>query len=75
MKPDTAASALRIPLPGGDRRQRRRTLIRAAAVLLRGVEQEEGQLSLELQSIVRRLDEIAAESGEGCGGAGPEFAP
>ena len=69
MKPDSAASALRITLPGIDKRQRRRTLIRAAAVLLRGIEQEEGNLSLELQSIVRRLDEIAAEAGESCGGA------
>ena len=70
MKPDSAASALKIPLPGVDRRQRRRTLIRAAAVLLRGIEQEEGNLSLELQEIARRLDEIAAETGESHGGAG-----
>ncbi len=71
MKPDSAASALRIPLTGVDKHQRRRTLIRAAAVLLRGIEQEEADLSLELQSIVRRLDEIAAEAGESRGGADP----
>lgn len=69
MKPDSAASALRAPLPGVDKRQRHRTLIRAAAVLLRGIGQEEGSLSLELESIVRRLEEIAAETGEGRSGA------
>ena len=71
MEPGFAASALMNAPPAGDKSQRRRTLIRAAAMLLRGVEQEEENLAVELQCILRRLEEIAAEPGDGQPRSGP----